>query len=164
LPSEVVGDVDEAGQEIARFDEYISSSFGEHSGEIAPMSAVLLRTESASSSQIENLTVGARQIVLAELGEHSSKNAQIVTGNVRSMEAALALSQKIDDATILTMHDALLSSSQPGHVGRWRDQQVWIGGSNIGPHLADFVPPTSDDPLDRQRWGLLQVWFTRWRE
>ncbi|MFD4432108.1 Fic family protein, partial [Nocardia sp. NPDC058497] len=25
-----------------------------------------------------------------------------------------------------------------------RDQQVWIGGSNLGPHLADFVPPHHD--------------------
>ena len=144
LPSEVVSDVDEAGQEIARFDEYLSSAFGEHGGEIAPMSAILLRTESTSSSQIENLRVGARQIALAELGERSSENAQIVTGNVRSMEAALARSQKIDDSTILKMHNALLSSSQPEHAGRWREQQVWIGGSNIGPHLADFVPPSSD--------------------
>jgi len=136
-----VSDVDEAGQEIARFDEYISNAFGQDSGEIAPMSAILLRTESASSSQIENLTVGARQIALAELGQRASRNAEIVTGNVRSMETALELSQVIDARTILKMHEALLSSSQPEHAGQWRDEQVWIGGSGVGPHLADFVPP-----------------------
>src|SRR5665811_1759860 len=27
---------------------------------------------------------------------------------------------------------------------RWREQQVWIGGSRFGPHEADFVPPHHD--------------------
>jgi hypothetical protein len=35
--------------------------------EIAPFAAVLLRSESASSSRIENLTSSARSIALAEL-------------------------------------------------------------------------------------------------
>ncbi|WP_405165127.1 Fic family protein [Nocardia sp. NBC_01499] len=105
------------------------------------MSAVLLRTESAASSQIENLTVGARQLALAELGKHTNRNARIVTANVRAMEAAVELSRTVDADTLLTMHRALLESSNPGHAGQWRTEQVWIGGSNIGPHVADFVPP-----------------------
>lgn len=105
------------------------------------MSAVLLRTESAASSQIENLTVGARQFALAGLGEYTNRNARIVTANVRTMEAALALSREIDESSVLAMHHALLSESDPGNAGRWRDQQVWIGGSALGPHGAVFVPP-----------------------
>src|SRR5690606_31413765 len=105
------------------------------------MSAVLLRTESAASSQIENLTVGARQLALAGLGEHTNRNARIVTANVRTMEAALALSREIDESSVLGMHHALLAESDPGNAGRWRDQQVWIGGSALGPHGAMFVPP-----------------------
>lgn len=26
-------------------------------------------------------------------------------------------------------------------IGRWRDQAVWVGGSDAGPHQALFVPP-----------------------
>ena len=42
-----------AGREITRFD-------AELGGEIAPFAAVLLRSESAASSQIENLTASSR--------------------------------------------------------------------------------------------------------
>ena len=29
-------------------------------------------------------------------------------------------------------------------LGRWREQQVWIGGSRLGPHAAVFVPPVHE--------------------
>lgn len=110
----------------------------------APFAAILLRTESASSSEIENLSSGARQIALAELGAHASKNAQLIVGNVRAMQAALALSESIDGQAIIEMHRALLEESSPEIVGHWRDQQVWIGGGSLGPHTAQFVPPHHD--------------------
>lgn len=125
---------EEAASELARFDAEV--------GHIAaPFAAILLRTESASSSEIENLTSGARQIALAELGAHASKNAQLIVGNVRAMQAALALSDSIDGHAILEMHRALLEQSSPDIVGHWRDRQVWIGGGILGPHTAQFVPP-----------------------
>lgn len=125
---------EEAAIELARFDAEV--------GQIAaPFASILLRTESASSSEIENLTSGARQIALAELGEHSSKNAQLIVGNVRAMQVALALSESIDGHAIMEMHRALLEQSNPDIVDHWRDQQVWIGGGSLGPHTAQFVPP-----------------------
>ncbi|PYI38481.1 cell filamentation protein Fic [Arthrobacter psychrolactophilus] len=128
---------EEAATELARFDAEV--------GQIAaPFAAILLRTESASSSEIENLSSGARQIALAELGAHASKNAQLIVGNVRAMQAALALSESIDGQAIIEMHRALLEESNPEIVGRWRDQQVWIGGGSLGPHTAQFVPPHHD--------------------
>jgi Fic family protein len=39
------------------------------------------------------------------------------------------------------MHAALLERTNPDIAGRWRRQQVWIGGSDLGPHGAMFVPP-----------------------
>jgi Fic family protein len=137
LDSELHAVTEEAASELARFDAEV--------GQIAaPFASILLRTESASSSEIENLTSGARQIALAELGEHASKNAQLIVGNVRAMQAALALSVSIDGHAILEMHRALLEHSNPDIVGRWRDQQVWIGGGSLGPHSAQFVPPHHD--------------------
>jgi Fic family protein len=134
LDSELRALTEEAASELARFDAEV--------GQIAaPFAAILLRTESASSSEIENLTSGARQIALAELGQHASKNAQLIVGNVRAMQAALALSESINGDAILEMHRALLEQSNPGIVGHWRDQQVWIGGGSLGPHRAQFVPP-----------------------
>lgn len=137
LDSELHALTEEAASELARFDAEV--------GQIAaPFASVLLRIESASSSEIENLTSGARQIALAELGEHASKNAQLIVGNVRAMQAALSLSESIDGHAILEMHRPLLEQSNPDIVGHWRDQQVWIGGGSLGPHTAQFVPPHQD--------------------
>jgi len=137
LDSELHALTEEAASELARFDGEVGQS-------AAPFASILLRTESASSSEIENLTSGARQIALAELGEHASENAQLIVGNVRAMQAALALSESIDGHAILEMHRALLEHSNPDIVGHWRDQQVWIGGGSLGPHTAQFVPPHQD--------------------
>ncbi|WP_280502850.1 Fic family protein [Nocardia farcinica] len=136
LPAGLLVEAEEAANTLARFDAH--RALGTESG---PMSAVLLRTESAASSQIENLTVGARKLALAGLGVHTDRNARIVTANVRTMEAALALSREIDRDSVLSMHHALLADSDPATAGRWRDQQVWVGGSALGPHGAMFVPP-----------------------
>ena len=53
--------------------------------EFAPTASVLLRTESASSSQIENITAGSRTLALAELGlTKFGSNAKQVVANVIS--------------------------------------------------------------------------------
>jgi len=124
----------EAAQEVARFD-------AELGGEIAPFSAVLLRSESAASSQIENLTASARAIAEATLGEAAGANARQVVGNVAAMQAALALADDVSADAILAMHKALLARTDPDIAGKWRDEQVWIGGTSLGPHHAMFVPP-----------------------
>jgi Fic family protein len=129
--------VTEATAEIARFDTEMGS-------EIAPFASILLRSESAASSKIENLTASARSIALAELGNTSKRNASIIVSNVRAMQAAIDLADRLDQDAILAMHAALLGDSDPDIVGGWRTQQVWIGGSDYSPHGAAFVPPYHD--------------------
>jgi Fic family protein len=134
LPSRIAAAAEEASAEIARFDAELGS-------EVAPFASVLLRSESASSSMIENLTSGARSIALAELGSREKHNATEIVGNVAAMTAALELAQRLDADAILAMHAALLGELHPGIAGRWREEQVWIGGTSFGPHEADFIPP-----------------------
>jgi hypothetical protein len=67
---------EEAAVEIARFDSELGR-------EVAPFASVLLRSESASSSMIENLTSGAKAIALAELG--SRRNAMPRRSSATSM-------------------------------------------------------------------------------
>ena len=38
----------------------------------------------------------------------------------------------------------LLGESKPDATGAWREQAVWLGGTGIGPHTADFVPPRAE--------------------
>ena len=134
LPSRTIAASEEASAEIARFDAELGL-------EVAPFASVLLRSESASSSMIENLTSGSRSIALAELGSREKHNATEIVGNVAAMTAALDLAQRLDAQAILAMHAALLGELHPGMAGRWREEQVWIGGTSFGPHQADFIPP-----------------------
>lgn len=137
VPDDVLAAADEASTEIARFDAEVGA-------ELAPFSALLLRSESAASSRIEQLTASAKSIALAEMGDPTRQNANVIVANTRAMEAAIALADRLDEGAILDMHAALIGGEHPTWVGRWRDQQVWIGGSNFGPHGAEFVPPHHD--------------------
>ncbi|MGH1565617.1 Fic family protein [Mumia sp. DW29H23] len=149
LDSSLVAEAEEAAVEVARFDASVSRAFSdvhepESAGdvtELGPMSTILLRSESASSSQIENLTAGARQLALAEIGATAGPNARLVARNVATMRAALALADHLDLDSVLALHRTLLADSDPGHAGRWREEQVWVGGTSYGPHAAEFVPP-----------------------
>ena len=109
--------------------------------EIAPFGAILLRSESAASSRIENLTASAKSIALAELGDTSKRNATEIVANTNAMTAAIALADRLDAAAILAMHAAPLDEHDPKIAGKWRTAQVWIGSSSYGPHTASFVPP-----------------------
>jgi Fic family protein len=125
---------EEAAAEISRFDV-------EFGYELAPYPSLLLRTESAASSRIENLTASAKAIALAEVGDPSRHNANIIVANTRAMEAAIALADQLDEHAILQIHAALLGHTHPEWAGKWRSEQVWIGGSNFSPLEAQFVPP-----------------------
>ncbi len=134
LPSSIAALADEATAEISRFDAEIGS-------ELAPFAAVLLRSESASSSRIENLTSSAKAIALAELGSSEKRNATEIVANFEAMKAAINLADRLDAGAILSMHAALMHNHPSEAPGVWRNQQVWIGGDSYGPHGAAFIPP-----------------------
>lgn len=137
LPSDLATEIDEATRLLTRFDAEVGPGG-------LPFASILLRTESSSSSEIENLTSGARAIAEAELGERDTGNAALIVRNVRTMEAALSLADEINGESIIAMQTALLGSCAPDLTGGWRNEQVWIGGDSLSPHLADFVPPHHD--------------------
>jgi Fic family protein len=134
LKPSVLADAESASREIARFDAELGS-------EIAPFAAVLLRSESAASSQIENLTASARAIAEAELpGGKAKRNAETIVANTAAMRAAVALSDTIDADAILAMHRALMANETRHTPGEFRTEPVWIGGGST-PVGATFVGP-----------------------
>ncbi|PRY57535.1 Fic family protein [Knoellia remsis] len=141
IDSVVAAEADDARDAIARFDTELSAMFP---SEFAPLSSVLLRTESASSSQIENITTGARALALAEIGAaRYGSNASLVAANVDAMNRAVALADRVTPQAILDIHEALMRDEDYARPGRFRDEQVWIGPSPT-PHGALFVPPHHD--------------------
>jgi Fic family protein len=134
MPTPVVATADEASTQVARFDAELGDR-------VALFGTLLLRSESASSSQIENLTAGARAIALAELGDSRLSNATQIVANERAMRAAIELADRLDADAIVAMHAALMTHEGDEVAGKWRSEQVWIGGSSYGPHEAAFIPP-----------------------
>ena len=53
VPADLAADASQAAQEPATFDQHSIARLGADAATLGPMSAVLLQTESASSSQIE---------------------------------------------------------------------------------------------------------------
>lgn len=143
LPSDLAADIADAENALATFDAHAIARLGADNPALGPMSAILLRTESASSSQIEDLTVGARQLALAEIDESRSGNARTVIANVRTMEAALRLADSLDLETVLALHAELLTGTHD--AGRLRQQLVWVGRSGLSPLGAVHIAPEAED-------------------
>lgn len=144
LPREVEAVAADALMEITRFDAELSATDLGREGEFAPLAAILLRTESASSSQIENVTAGAKALAMATIHEKAGPNAQLVAANVVAMQRAIAMADDLNEHTFLAAHAALMEGHEYAEPGRYRTAQVWIGGGAPTPHTATFVPPHKD--------------------
>ncbi|WP_225216795.1 Fic family protein [Microbacterium pullorum] len=132
--AEALAAADDASRALTAFD----AELGARVNNFAP---VLLRSEAASSSQIENLTASARAIFSAELGAKTGRNAEQIAANTRSMQAAIDLSREITPEAIRQMH-AVLMAGQPRHApGEWRTEAVWIGTRTDTPVGAEYVAP-----------------------
>ncbi|WP_455137940.1 Fic family protein [Thermophilibacter sp.] len=119
---------------LARFDE-------EQAARGYDLPALLLRSESAASSQIERLTSSVRNVALAELTDDAPANARIAQGNVAAMRTALSLPPEVSKQRICAVHEALIAPTGETFGGQIRDEQVWVGGTPYSPHGALFVPP-----------------------
>lgn len=131
---DVYHEAEQAERELTRFD----AELGQRVASFAP---VLLRSESASSSQIENLTASARAIFSAELGVRRSRNADEIAANTRAMRSALGLANDISPETIRSMHAVLMEQQSRHTPGQWRHEPVWIGRRSDSPIGATYVAP-----------------------
>lgn len=134
LPPGVAAEAAHATRELTRLDAILGTR-------VSSFAPVLLRSEAAASSQIENLTASARSIFTAELGAPAGQNAQQIAGNTRAMEAAIRLSEGVSGASIRSMHAVLMEDIPRHRPGEWRDEAVWIGQRSDSPAGADFVAP-----------------------
>jgi Fic family protein len=144
LPAAVTADVSDAERALVRLGQ------DERAPDLEALARFLLRAEAIASSKIEGLVVNTRR-----LARHEAKvaagirdpdaTADAVLGNVVAMQVAVdrvARSPHVDLQSILDIHRALMShSASPEIAGVLRHRQNWIGGSDLTPCGADFVPP-----------------------
>jgi len=135
IPAQLMRRVSEVEVSLARLDTAQAAR-----GYALP--ALLLRSESSSSSQIERLTSSVRNVALAELTDKAPANALLIADNVAAMREALRQSDDVGIDSICAIHDVLMGGTReaPG----LRKEQVWIGGPPYSPHGATFVPPHAD--------------------
>lgn len=134
MPGELTERISELSVRLARFDEQqVARGYD--------LPALLLRSESAASSQIEHLTSSVRNVAMAELADDAPMNARIVQGNVAAMREALSLSSELSVPYIRTIHKTLIDPTGDSFGGELRDEQVWVGGTAYSPHGALYVPP-----------------------
>jgi Fic family protein len=91
----------------------------------------------------------AKALSLADVGlAKFGSNAKLVQANVEAMNRALQLTGPLTAEHILAVHEALMHGQDRADPGRFREQQVRIGGTDYSPHRADFVPP-QDSRIER---------------
>lgn len=135
LPHAAVTAAEEADRELSRFDAELGhrvSAFG----------PVLLRSEAAASSQIEQLTASARTILTAELTGHAARNATMIGANTAALRAAIDLADEITAEAVAQMHAVLMAGQVQHTPGQWRTEPAWIGTNSQSPIGADYLVPS----------------------
>lgn len=134
IPDAAMTAAEEAGRELSRFDAELGHR-------VASFGPVLLRSEAAASSQIEQLTASSRAILTAELTGHAARNAMLIANNTAALRAAIDLADDITAVAIAKMHEVLMAGQVQHTPGHWRTEAVWIGTNSQSPVGADFVAP-----------------------
>ncbi|HET8656521.1 MAG TPA: Fic family protein [Longimicrobiaceae bacterium] len=142
LPAEAAGIVSEAESAIHVLNASARPA-------LAPLSRLLLKSESIASSKIEGMQLDPRELARAEsrmeTGGRVSATALEIVANIDAMEFAVheaAIAGRFTVEEIRSIHRRLMERSvNPRIAGEIRAEQNWIGGNDHNPCSADFVPP-----------------------
>ncbi len=117
----------------------------------AGIASVLYRSESSASSIIEDIMVGPRRILEAEVAREEEIRdpiAERIVGNLEGLRDAFVTPFPGSPDDYLRWHRILMEGHprlEPSKIGAYRTQQNWIGGDSYGPRNATFIPPPPQD-------------------
>jgi Fic family protein len=115
--------------------------------DLTALGGALLRSESVASSKIEHLAASHRDVAGTLIGASPYRGvAGLVARNVEAMSYAVGTTSSVPSlsvALILEIHRRLLSDDEHDRewIGKVREHQNWLGGSDDTPRGALFVPP-----------------------
>ena len=140
LDARTVQVVEEATAAIARLDAVATF-------DLTALGGALLRSESVASSKIEHLAASHRDVAGILIGASPNRGvAALVARNVEAMSYAVAEASRspaLSVALLLEIHRRLLADDEHDRawIGKVREHQNWLGGSDDTPRGALFVPP-----------------------
>ena len=117
----------------------------------AGIAAVLYRSESSASSIIEDIMVGPRRILEAEVARQDEIRdpiAERIIGNLEGLRDAFVTPFPATPEDYLRWHRLLMEGHprlEPHQIAAYRTSQNWIGGDPYGPRNAAFIPPPPED-------------------
>lgn len=123
----------------------------QHLTDTEPLARLILRAEAVASSKIEGLEMSAEKLLeyeaLDELGVHHRLDSTeaAVLANIDAMHQSIkaaGLDSPFSVASIRDINSVLLAGTDmEPYSGILRDRQNWIGGNNVNPLGAAYVPP-----------------------
>lgn len=146
LSAEASAAVSQAQADIA-----LLNANAQHLTDTEPLARLILRAEAVASSKIEGLEMSARKLLeyeaLDELGVHRrlDNTEAAVLANIDAMHRSIKLASldaSFSVASICGINTMLLAGTDMGPFsGVLRNRQNWIGGNNVNPLGAAYVPP-----------------------
>ncbi len=120
-----------------------------HGRKLGALDQLLLRTESVSSSKIENIEASLGDYGKALHGGRANASAVSMAASTRALAEVIADAGRTGSLrleTMLSAHHELFERHPTMHTkaGKTRTVQNWIGGSDYSPRGALFVPPPPD--------------------
>lgn len=122
-----------------------------------PLARLILRSEALASSRIEGLEMGAGRLLeheaLEELGVHRRLDGTetSVLANIAAMQDAVADAADLPALaldSLCSINRRLLTGTRAeAYGGALRQEQNWIGGNNVNPIGAAYVPPRPEHVL-----------------
>ncbi len=139
IPGELAQEIDAATAQIANLEATAGST-------LAPISSLLLRTESVASSKIEMISASIEDYARATHGNRSNDSATSMvaaTSAISELLSSVTTDRKIGLPQLLNAHRTLMvaDSFESDYAGRMRDMQNWVGGSDYSPRHALLIPP-----------------------
>ncbi|MFT4299825.1 MAG: Fic family protein [Aeromicrobium sp.] len=120
-----------------------------HGRKLGALDQLLLRTESVSSSKIENIEASFADYERALHGMRANASARSMAASTQALAGVIADAGECGQVRLEAMlraHYLLFRHHPTMHekAGHLRTVQNWIGGSDYSPRGALFVPPPPD--------------------
>lgn len=153
-PPEIANRMLRFDSELASRSEFatgaISSLDSAYGKTLKSLDRLLIRSESISSSKIENLHATSEEYARALYGNNSNSSAVAMvagTNALTALVASVSLGKPITESAVKKAHYTLMKDvpREIESAGKYRLVQNWIDGSDYSPIGAIFIPPPPEN-------------------